>query len=222
MRKFAAAAVAALLIGAPFSVRADDATGKEDGRVGEPPALAATPDATQPGTREALQSAPALSRDQQLDALFKTLKDAKSDAEATAAENSIAAIWMKSGSDTVDLLMGWTEDAIHEKDYPLALDYLDRVITLKPDYVEGWNTRATVEYLDDDYGASIADIEKTLKIEPRHFGALVGLATILREIGQDKRSLEVFRYVYGIDPHLPHVKQAIDELTAKGADGLDG
>jgi len=214
---------AALAVSAgPVLALADDTSGKEDGRVGEAPLLPAAPDTSQPGTREALQTAPTLSRAEQLDALFQTLKNAKSDVEATTAENSIAAIWMKSGSDTVDLMMGWTEDAIQEKDYSLALDYLDRILTLKPDYVEGWNTRATVEYLTDDYGSSIADIEKTLKLEPRHFGALVGLATILREIGQEKRALEVFRYVYGIDPHLPHVKQAIDELTAKGADGLDG
>ncbi len=106
-----------------------------------------------------------------------------------------------------------------DKKYPLALDYLDRILTLKPDYVEGWNTRATVYYLREDYGRALADIEETLKLEPRHFGALTGLGTILREVGEDKRALEVYRKVIVLDPHLETVQKQIDELSGKGVDG---
>lgn len=169
--------------------------------------------------REAPQDAAPLSRTEQLDKLFDQLKAADSDDAAEQAENGIAAIWLKSGSDTVDLLMQWAEDAVRDKNYPLALDYLDRILTLKPDYVEGWNTRSTVYFLRDDYGHALADIERTLALEPRHFGALAGLGTILREIGDDKRALEVYRKVYALNPHMPHVKEAIDDLSAQGADG---
>jgi tetratricopeptide (TPR) repeat protein len=133
----------------------------------------------------------------------------------------IAALWLKSGSDTVDLMMEWTQQAVKDKNYPLALDYLDRIVTLKPDYVEGWNTRATVYYLREDYGRALADIEKTLRIEPRHFGALTGLGTIMREIGDDKRALEVYRKVLVLDPHLESVKDAIKELSDQGVEGRD-
>jgi tetratricopeptide (TPR) repeat protein len=212
MRILAALTAAMLVLGTTPWALADDAPTKESGQVGT----------GAPTTRLATEDAATPSRADQLDTLFKQLKAAKSQAEATSIENSIAAIWLKSGSDTVDLLMTWTEDAIHQKNYSLALDYLDRVITLKPDYAEGWNTRATVEYLKDDYGRSMADIERTLKLEPRHFGALVGLGTILQDIGQDKQALEVYRYVIGLDPHLDNVRDAIKDLTDKGADGRDG
>jgi len=212
MRILAAITAAMLALGATPLAWADDAPAKEDGRVGD---LA-------PVAREAPQDATQLSRADQLNALFKQLKGAGSEDEATKIENSIAAIWMKSGSDTVDLLMTWTEDAVHDKNYGLALDYLDRVVTLKPDYAEGWNTRATVEFLNDDYGRSMADIERTLKLEPRHFGALVGLGTILQDIGEDKQALKVYRYVIDLDPHLTNVRDAIKDLTDKGADGRDG
>ena len=162
-----------------------------------------------------------LSRAQQLDALFDTLKAAKDEEAANAAENSIAALWLDSGSDTVDLLMEWTLAAMKEKNFPLALDYLDRILTLKPDYVEGWNTRATVYFMTENLGRALADIERVLAIEPRHFSALAGLGTILREIGEDKRALEVYRRAIAVDPHLPNVQKAIDDLEGKGAGGRD-
>jgi tetratricopeptide (TPR) repeat protein len=212
MRILAALTAAMLVLGGTPWAWADDAPTKGGGQVGDSTATA----------RQATEDSATPSRADQLDALFTQLKAAKSEAEATSIENRIAAIWLKSGSDTVDLLMTWTEDAVHQKNYSLALDYLDRIITLKPDYAEAWNTRATVEYLNDDYGRSMADIERTLKLEPRHFGALVGLATILQDLGQDKEALTVYRYVIGLDPHLDTARDAIKDLTDKGADGRDG
>ena len=138
---------------------------------------------------------------------------------ARAAERSISAIWLDSGSPSVDLLMDWAIRAMADKDYPAALDFLDRVVTMKPDYVEGWNKRATVYFLVDDYGKSIADIERVLALEPRHFGALAGLGTILRDLDEEDRALAVYRRLLEIDPHMDDVRTVIDKLTAEGADG---
>jgi tetratricopeptide (TPR) repeat protein len=152
------------------------------------------------------------SRDERLNSLFSTLKSAKDEGAAKAAENEIITLWLESGSDTVDLMMSWTLAAIEEKDYGLALDYLDRLLIIKPDYAEGWNKRATVHFLRDDYPKAIADIERALEIEPRHFGALSGLGTIMRDIGDKDRALLAYRKALEIDPHLDTVKQAVTEM----------
>jgi tetratricopeptide (TPR) repeat protein len=157
------------------------------------------------------------SRAERLDMLFATLKTS-SDAEAAkAAEDDIIKLWLESGSDTVDLLMGWTLAAIEEKNYALALDYLDRIIVMKPDYAEGWNKRATVHFLVDDYSKAIADIERTLALEPRHFGALSGLGTIMRDIGESDRAVTAYRRALDVDPHLDNVKEALDEIEKEKA-----
>ncbi len=65
------------------------------------------------------------------------------------------------------------KDATDDKNYDLAIKLLDAVIAIKPDYVEAWNRRATVYYLKQDYGHSLADLREVLAREPRHFGALV-------------------------------------------------
>jgi len=166
--------------------------------------------------RETLADTTPKSRAEQLDALFEALAAADSANEAQAAENGIIELWLESGSETVDLLMTWTLKAMDEKNYALALDFLDRITALEPGYVEGWNKRATVYYLTDDYGKSIADIERVLSIEPRHFGALAGLGTILRELGDERRALAAYREALTLDPHMENVQEAIDELEKDG------
>lgn len=153
--------------------------------------------------------------DSQLDALFATLRSTADAAAAKSAENDIIRLWLESGSDTTDLLMEWTLSAMEKKNYPLALDYLDRIISLQPDYVEGWNKRATVHFLIDDYGKAIADIERTLALEPRHFGALSGLGTIMRDIGDNDRAVVAYRQALEIDPYLETVREALDEIAAE-------
>ena len=158
------------------------------------------------------QPAAAPGRAGQLDQLFAKLKAAGGDAAAGQAEDQIVALWLQSGSDTVDLLMSWSAEAIANKDYARALDILDRVVTLKPDYAEGWNKRATVYFLTDDYSQSLSDIEHVLVLEPRHFGALTGLGAIFRELGDDKRAIDAYKQALALDPHLDDAQKALDEL----------
>jgi tetratricopeptide (TPR) repeat protein len=178
------------------------------GAPGAPPA--AGPGAA-PGQTAAAPQVP-LTRDQQLEALFAALKVAPNQQAADNVERRISAIWQKSGSDTVDLLTKWADNAIEAKDYPLALDYLDRIIALKPDFVEGWDKRANTYFLMGNYGRALADIEKVLALEPRHFGALAGLGTIMRSLGEDRKALIAYQRALEIDPHLDTVKNAVQQL----------
>lgn len=150
-----------------------------------------------------------------LDTLFAALKIAPDQDSARAIEQRIWAVWMISGSDTCNLLMARVKAATDAKDYDLALKLLDAVVEIKPDYVEGWNQRATIYYLKDDYGHAIADIGQVLKREPRHFGALSGLGVILQEIGDDKDALKAYRDALKIDPHLEHIPDVVKELSVK-------
>jgi tetratricopeptide (TPR) repeat protein len=176
------------------------------------PVLAQSERETDGSSKEGAAAPVLPSREERLNSLFSTLKSSTDKDAAKAAENDIITLWLESGSDTVDLMMSWTLAAIEEKDYGLALDYLDRMLVLKPDYAEGWNKRATVHFLRDDYPKALADIERALAIEPRHFGALSGLGTIMRDIGDKDRALTAYRKALEIDPHLDTVKEAVSEI----------
>jgi tetratricopeptide (TPR) repeat protein len=150
-----------------------------------------------------------------LDTLFAALKIAPDEESAKAIEQRIWALWMNSGSDTCELLMTRVKVATDAKDYDLALKLLSAIVEIKPDYVEAWNQRATIYYLQNDFGRAIADLREVLVREPRHFGALSGLGMMLQEIGDDKDALTVYRKALAIDPYLEHIPDVVKTLTEK-------
>lgn len=151
-------------------------------------------------------------RGQLLDALFLELRDADTLGNAQSISRRIHSLFMQSGSHTLDLLMMRSAKAIEGKEYGLALDLLDAVVRLDPGYVEGWNRRATVYFLKEDLGRSLADIEQVLRIEPRHYPALSGFAMILRKTGKNDKALEVFQHVLSIYPLLENAQDAVKSL----------
>ena len=120
-----------------------------------------------------------------------------------------------SGSDTGDLLLRRARKAISAEEYPDALKILDATIALLPDWAEGWNARATARYLDDDYNGSMADIAQTLKREPRHLGALMGMAAILEARGKNEDALTVYERALAIAPHWRNAEDAAEKLKAR-------
>jgi len=94
---------------------------------------------------------------------------------------------------------------------------VDQILKAKPDFAEGWNKRATVYFLMGDYEKAIADIDRTLQLEPRHFGALSGLGMSNMKLGRDAAAADAFRRLINIDPLYPNAKRnlklALDALN---------
>lgn len=153
-----------------------------------------------------------------LDGLFEQLAITEAPELADLVARKIQSIWLESGSDTVDVLMNRAAAALQADDYGLALDLLDVVVTLEPDFAEGWNRRATVFYMQEKFGRSLTDIERTLALEPRHWGALSGLGIIQRRLGQDEAALSTFQRALEIHPGLKNAKEALENLQ-KVAEG---
>jgi tetratricopeptide (TPR) repeat protein len=89
------------------------------------------------------------------------------------------------------------------RDLPAALGKFDQIVKIAPGFAEGWNKRATVHYLLGDFAGSLHDIERTLKLEPRHFGALSGRGLVLLELDQQAGALEAFESALEVHPKLP-------------------
>src|SRR6202162_4247952 len=150
-----------------------------------------------------------------LDFLFGALKAAPDEASAKHVEARIWAMWMQTPSDTAALLMLRAKAAMDAQQMDVALKLPDAVVKLRRDYVEGWNRRATLFYLKNDYAHSLEDIEQVLSREPRHFGALAGLGMIMQDIGDEKRALDAFRKALAVNPHLEKVPELVKTLSEK-------
>jgi tetratricopeptide (TPR) repeat protein len=178
-----------------------------------------TPLRAEPGSwadaPEKLPRLPRGDRIKNLEFLFEALKAAPDADSAKLVEGRIWALWLASGSDTTDLLMSRVKSAMDNKDNALAIKLLDAVTRLKPDYVEGWNRRATLRFAEKDYGGALADIQQVLGREPRHFGALSGLGVIMQELGEDKLALEAFRRALAVNPNLQKIPDFVKTLTEK-------
>ncbi|MEM7547668.1 MAG: tetratricopeptide repeat protein [Pseudomonadota bacterium] len=156
---------------------------------------------------------PAEDRDERLQQLFDQLRDASSENEAEPIAAEIRGLWARSGSDSMDLLLSRGRAAISEEDYPKARAHLSALTRLAPEFAEGWNAVATLNYLEKNYGRAVADIERTLAIEPRHFSALTGLALIFERTGQPLAAMKAWRQVNRIYPGLKNAQDAIDRLS---------
>jgi tetratricopeptide (TPR) repeat protein len=150
-----------------------------------------------------------------LDFLFGALKAAPDEVSAKHVEARIWALWQQTPSDTTALLMMRAKAAMDTHQMDVAQKLLDAVVKLRPDYIEGWNRRATLYYLRNDYIHSLEDIEQVLVREPRHFGALTGLGMIMQDIGDEKRALDAFRKALAVNPHLEKVPDLVKSLSEK-------
>ncbi len=154
----------------------------------------------------------AQSQNERLNSLFAALHDAPNEEIAKQIANRIQAIWSKPKSPTADLFMQRAAMAMDADGAPVAIELLDRVIAIEPDFAEGWNRRATAFYMIDDYTRALSDVMETLNREPRHFGALTGLGLILIERGDFTRARAAFEKALALYPMMQSAKDAIEKI----------
>jgi len=132
-------------------------------------------------------------------------------AELLAAENEMQGraiggqlwhIWTTAPDKAAQDMLDSGRERIRLADYETAERILGELIEYCPDYAEGWNQRAFVRFLRQDYGNALSDIEHALDREPRHFGALAGRATTLITMGRVEVGHAALRKALEVNPWL--------------------
>ena len=165
-----------------------------------------------------MSAAPQASADQndaRLDGLFTRLQATSDTREARSIEGVIWAIWIESADAAINKEMTEGIAAMRIGDMRTALSLFDSMVKKAPDFAEGWNKRATVYYLIGQYDASVRDVERTLALEPRHFGALSGLGLIYLAVGKEEAAMRAMEKALTIHPHMPGIKAKVRELREK-------
>ncbi len=128
-------------------------------------------------------------------------------------EEEIWLEWSKSGSPAMDLLLKRGRDAMEKGTFDVAIEHLTALVDHAPGFAEAYNARATAYFRTGLYGPALADIQQTLALNPRHFGALTGLGTIMEELEQTDKALGAYGAAHAIHPNDPDLKEALDRLT---------
>jgi len=150
--------------------------------------------------------------DPRLEPLFEQLKSESQPAEAVSIAQEIWAIWLEPTDPAVQSFMKSGLDAMNRGNNRAALDAFDQVISIAPDFAEGWNKRATVHFLLNNLQKSLADITATLELEPRHFGALSGRGLVFVKLRKFEPALSAFEEALIISPQLAEAKANIKAI----------
>ncbi len=140
-----------------------------------------------------------------LDHLFAQLGTAPDAQTATQIDRYIWQIWLNPGDPALAAQMNKEQADEAAGDFPAAMVDLAAITAAFPSYAEGWNRRATVEYELGQLDASLADIDRTLALEPRHFGALSGEVMIYLAKGDRPKALKALLAALAIHPFLSEV-----------------
>ncbi|KZY04180.1 hypothetical protein A3728_07990 [Sulfitobacter sp. HI0040] len=149
------------------------------------------------------------------DGLLQSLRTAPPQ-EAAAISRKLEAGWRKSGSAAMDLLLQRGADALEEGDYALAIDHLTALTDHAPGFAEGWHLRAQAYYRRSLYGPALADLERTLALNPDQYNAIFGFATMVQEFGDSARAAALYRMVLDLNPHHENAQKALDALRREG------
>ncbi len=141
--------------------------------------------------------------------LYVQLTKAKDAEEAAPIITNIETLWRATGSPTVDLLIGRAERFTNDKDLGLALEILDATVALAPEEAEAWYLRAKVQYAESKYDLALADLNRALEQDPKHFRALEQLGHAYEALGKKPEALEAYRKALAINPFLSDAEQAV-------------
>lgn len=153
--------------------------------------------------------------DPDLDFLFSLLLKAENQEQGNLITNEIWKRWLLVDNSEVSDLLSAGINAMSQNKLVVALSLFDKVAEKSPRLAEGWNKRATVYYLLGMNSNSIKDIQKTLQLEPRHFGAMAGLAWISLEQGNYETAEAVLKKTLSINPFLIDVQRQLGMLQER-------
>ena len=148
----------------------------------------------------------------ELDELFRLLHEVTSSAEAAVLTRQIWQNWYQSDNQEIQALMRQGEISMHRGKLNQAVEIYSRVIDIDPGFAEGWNRRATAYYMMGEYQFSTGDVVETLKLEPRHFGALSGQGMIYTRLQKIDLALEYYERALEANPHTTGVRISIEAI----------
>ncbi len=143
------------------------------------------------------------------------LKTAPDDAVAHMMEGRIRALWVEQASPATVLLLRRGARNLAARTHDEALEDFDAAITLSPQSAEAWHQRAQAFAALGDPAGAARDLQEALRLEPRHFGALLTLSMLQEQAGDARAALRSMEAALALHPRLRGGEARLRELRRK-------
>ena len=156
--------------------------------------------------------------DARLENLFDILSKTESNIQINEVTSSIWDIWHETNDPSIEEDFYRGLESMRTGDLIMSVAFFTRVIDKNPNFAEGWNKRATVYYMLGKFDASMMDIHETLKLEPRHFGAMDGMGLIFIHLEQFDQAIDIYDQMLKIFPNNSSTKQKKEMLINRSSE----
>ncbi len=158
---------------------------------------------------------PVQAQDNPAQDLLDELAQAEDARAADRLEKQVRQEWSKSGSAAMDLLLKRGQDALDVDNVDVAVEHLTALTDHAPDFAEGWHSLALAYYRAEMFGPAADALERTLALNPDHFGALRGLGAIFEQVDKPDLAYDAYSRVLSLRPHDSDVIDALERLELR-------
>lgn len=153
-----------------------------------------------------------------LSALIADARAATSEMEARPISNRMWALWADAPDDAAQEILDRGIRRREAQDFLGALNDFERLVEYCPDYAEGYNQRAFINFILGNYDAALVDLDKAIARSPRHVAAIAGKALTLMGLNRNGEAAVVLRKALALNPwlserhFLDQMEQVEDEI----------
>jgi tetratricopeptide (TPR) repeat protein len=162
---------------------------------------------------EAPGHTPSLALPGRLKSLFEELSEADPARPVEEIEDQIWTLWSSHEDRVAEETLAAAIEAIASGELQKAKPLLDHLVVKHPDWAEAWNKRATLAYIEKRDADSLLDIAQTIRLEPRHFGAITGFGNVCLRNGHLNEARAAFQIALAFNPHMDELRDILENLS---------
>lgn len=150
--------------------------------------------------------------------LFASLRKASTPEKSHAIASRLRQSFVRTGSDSLDVMLRWAETALNQSRDAEAQDFIDEVMSQRSDLASVWLLRSRLHLRRNELAPALSDMRQAMILEPRNFDVLINYATLLRETGNSKGALRLYEQALTVYPMMKEAQDEMLKLTEANSD----
>ncbi len=129
-----------------------------------------------------------------------------------SAQQTLWSVWFRGDGSACSRELHAINRLLSRKAYADALPRLNALVLKAPHFAEAYNQRAILYYQIGEFRKSIEDCQRTLRLNPHHFGAQAGIGQCYLRLKRPADALKALRRAFQMNPILEGIRESIQAL----------